>query len=76
MNTQEFCYWLQGFFEISGTNNLSKKEVAIIKEHLDLVFNKVTKNPATKLNSLDTKSLDETVKKICSTNDRMPNKYC
>lgn len=72
MNTQDFAYWLQGFFEISGAKNLNEKEVAIIKEHLDLVFNKVTKVPP-----IDTKSLDEAVKKISSSSNRMPpNKYC
>lgn len=42
MNSEQFTYWLKGFFEISDTNNLSAKQVQIIRDHLDLVFNKVT----------------------------------
>ena len=42
MNAQDFTYWLQGFFEISGTNQLTEDQVKIIKDHLQLVFTKVT----------------------------------
>lgn len=43
MNTQDFCYWLQGYFELSGTDGgLSKEQVEVIKEHLQLVFKKQT----------------------------------
>jgi hypothetical protein len=36
----EFCYFLQGFFEINSNNEqqLSAQQVQIIKDHLDLVF--------------------------------------
>jgi hypothetical protein len=47
MNEREFCYWLRGFFEITGDDvipTLTPNQIATIKEHLDLVFNKVTKN--------------------------------
>ncbi len=38
MNTIDFCYWLQGHFEMSETDALSDKQVQIIKNHLNLVF--------------------------------------
>jgi len=43
MKTTEFCYWLQGFFELydaSGEPNrsLSPQQVQIIKNHLALTF--------------------------------------
>jgi hypothetical protein len=40
MTSQEFAYWLQGFFEISGDNvkTLDETQVLIIKNHLNLVF--------------------------------------
>lgn len=41
MNEKEFCYWLQGYVEINGSVP-SEKEWQIIKDHLQLVFNKVT----------------------------------
>lgn len=42
MNSTEFTYQLQGFFELSESKELNEKQVQIIKDHLNLVFNKVT----------------------------------
>lgn len=42
MTPEQFAYWLHGFFEIAGSNQLSPKQVMMVKEHLDLVFKKVT----------------------------------
>ena len=42
MNEVQFCYWLKGYFELSNSNELTPEQVAAIKEHLSLVFNKVT----------------------------------
>lgn len=39
MKSVEFCYWLQGMFEINPPSvGLSKEQVSIIKKHLDMVF--------------------------------------
>jgi hypothetical protein len=38
MNSQEFCYWLQGFFEIQEPQKINAKQTNTIKEHLKLVF--------------------------------------
>lgn len=50
MSPEQFTYWLKGFFEISDTNNLSEKQVQIIRDHLDFVFNKVTPERSKKPN--------------------------
>jgi hypothetical protein len=42
MTPQEFCYWLQGYFEVSGNETLTPEQVKMVKEHLQLTFNKVT----------------------------------
>lgn len=42
MTPNNFIFWLHGFFEISESNSLSEKQVQVIKDHLDLCFNKVT----------------------------------
>ena len=45
MNTQDFCYWLQGYFELAMTptkEGLTPQQVEVIKEHLQLVFKKET----------------------------------
>lgn len=44
MTPLEFCYWLQGFMEISDPAKIDETQTAIIKEHLGLVFNKETRN--------------------------------
>jgi hypothetical protein len=38
MKTENFCYWLQGMFELTGSEELTKDQVRIIKNHLNLVF--------------------------------------
>lgn len=42
MSPQDFCYWLQGFFEVAEPRTLSAKQTAMIREHLALVFENVT----------------------------------
>jgi hypothetical protein len=41
MTEREFCFWLNGYFELSRNRRLTKKQVEIIKEHLFLVFNHI-----------------------------------
>ena len=40
MTSRDFAYWLQGFFEISGTDALtmSAEQVTMVKKHLNMVF--------------------------------------
>jgi hypothetical protein len=41
MTSRDFCYWLQGFIEIShvgGDVRLSADQLACVKAHLNLVF--------------------------------------
>lgn len=42
MKEEEFCRWLKGFFEIANPDFIDPTQTKIIKEHLDLVYNKVT----------------------------------
>ena len=41
MDPVNFCYWLQGYFELCENDNLTDKQVEIIKNHLGLVFEHV-----------------------------------
>ncbi len=59
MKAHEFCYWLQGYFELrDGTNDtLSAAQVDVIKSHLNMVFfhdidNKYPKEQQAVLNEL------------------------
>jgi hypothetical protein len=38
MKPSEFCYWLQGYFEIAGVAALSAEQGEMVKRHLALVF--------------------------------------
>lgn len=43
LSATNFAFWLKGYFELTGSNTLNENQVEIIKEHLNLVFTKVTK---------------------------------
>ncbi len=38
MQSRQFCYWLQGSFELYDNTSFSAVQTNIIKEHLKLVF--------------------------------------
>lgn len=42
MTPENFAYWLQGFFELTESKELTSEQIQMIKEHLALVFTKVT----------------------------------
>lgn len=67
MTPQDFCYWLQGFFELSTDGiTVTPEQVLIIKDHLKLVFDKQTPDRnATQPFDYDKlkKELEELVKK-------------
>jgi len=58
MNAIDFCFWLQGFYEISGKTILTPEQSEIVQQHLNLVFKheidplreSQTKTPASQLN--------------------------
>lgn len=38
MKAVEFCYWLQGMFELTEPVTLDAKQTEMIKRHLEMVF--------------------------------------
>jgi hypothetical protein len=42
MKSIDFCYWLQGYFEVAGVEGqavlMTEKQVKMIQKHLSLVF--------------------------------------
>ena len=46
MTPEQFCYWLQGFFELSGQTSLTDEQVEMVKKHLQTVFINVTGDPS------------------------------
>lgn len=45
MTPQDFCYWLQGYLELTEgqSQGLDLTQTLIVREHLKLVFDKQTK---------------------------------
>lgn len=43
MTPEQFCYWLEGHFELSeNEGQLTPEQVQVIQDHLQLVFEKQT----------------------------------
>lgn len=38
MQSRDFVYWLQGFFEIADAKQITEEQTEVIKRHLNLVF--------------------------------------
>ena len=45
MTPTEFCYWLQGLIEVGRPVSFDAEQIGMIREHLNLVFEKVTGKP-------------------------------
>lgn len=57
MKATEFCYWLQGMFELTDVTELHAKQTDLIKRHLQMVFvhdidKRVSPIEAAKLNQI------------------------
>jgi len=57
VSPENFCFWLNGYLELSGSKTLSGGQVNIIKEHLQLVF-----TPATQTATMSGEEIREFVK--------------
>ena len=42
MNAEQFVYWLNGYLELSGAQEMSSEQLKCIREHIALVMRKVT----------------------------------
>ena len=38
MTAREFCYWLQGHFELTNPTTIDENATSLIKAHLKMVF--------------------------------------
>ena len=58
MNSETFCFWLQGFVELSESNAVpNEKQWLMIKDHLKLVFDKKTPDRSNERDPLYTQKL-------------------
>lgn len=53
MTEQQFCYWLQGFAELTGDTPPTAEQWAAIREHLGTCFHKVTVGVVVKTHDAD-----------------------
>jgi pentose-5-phosphate-3-epimerase len=38
MTSRDFCYWLQGYFELTNPTELNFNQIETLRKHLDMVF--------------------------------------
>lgn len=38
MTSRDFCYWLQGVFEVGQVTSLNEQQTELVKRHLAMVF--------------------------------------
>lgn len=38
MKSRDFCYWLQGYFELANPTNVDGATLMVIRNHLNMVF--------------------------------------
>lgn len=38
MRSRDFCYWLQGLFELVNPETLTADQIQVIRNHLNMVF--------------------------------------
>lgn len=38
MTSRDFCFWLQGYFEMTGAKTMSDRQIELVQRHLSLVF--------------------------------------
>ncbi len=75
MSPENFVYWLNGFFEISGNKTLTEEQVQVLKDHLKLVLTKRTPdigitNPGLG-NGIVINPLYRTPEIICTSSDKI-----
>lgn len=76
MSPENFAYWLQGFIELTKGQAPDLAQWKSIKEHLDLVFNKVTP-PVDEDNmkvTIDMKDAEKTIEDLCKAYDELAEK--
>ena len=58
MKPDQFCFWLQGLFELTDVTELDEKQTKCIKDHLKLVFVHSIDPELNKISSVPSEVLD------------------
>lgn len=77
MTPEQFTYWLQGYLEVEDPKVINERKVQIIKDHLNLVFKKVTPDRK-QYELLDTKFTGISTQPLCGMEqvDEIHDRYC
>lgn len=75
MNYEQFAIWLQGYFEISNAKTLNEKQTQIIKDHLALLFEKVTPDRTDSTNQDVWEELKKAAEKADKDRRERPSKW-
>ena len=38
MTSRDFCFWLQGYFELQNPQTITEEQISVIQRHLNMVF--------------------------------------
>jgi len=68
MTPENFCYWLQGMFELTGARNLSPTQVQAIKGHLALVFDKQTEDFGETIEEINVEAMHNIIEELVAEN--------
>ena len=74
MTPEQFCYWLQGMFELTNTRSLSEKQLEVVRNHLQLVFTKMTPDVEIDVDELDDTD-EDTLKKALEKLSKKSDKW-
>jgi|GEM_PF-1619793 hypothetical protein len=84
MTAREFCYWLQGYYELGGSTELNANQLGTIKNHLAMVFKHEIDPSAgspehqtalSQLHNGQFENLEDVVKKIIQENPAPPHSH-
>jgi hypothetical protein len=65
MTSRDFCFWLQGVFEIGGVKSLDERQTEAVRRHLDMVFkHEIDPNAGTLGHQAELSSLHEGKSKV------------
>jgi hypothetical protein len=75
MSEQQFAYWLQGFAELTGDTPPTAAQWKSIREHLELVFTKVTPKVTIQRAPVDLKDSPEIKELLEKARQQLPVPY-
>ena len=75
MTPDQFCYWLRGYFELSGEKALTPQQVDMIKKHLDLLYIDIT-DKCPDLGPLNSFGIEEPEETKCAEDNTGTKMFC